>query len=44
MNYNAVTKASATLETEMTQNKGLRNLAKEILAKSRPATLPPLTK
>ena len=31
MHYRAVTKASTRLETEMTKDKGLRNLVKEIL-------------
>ena len=32
MHYSAVTKASARLETEMTQDKDLRSIVKEILA------------
>ena len=32
MHYSAVTKASARLETEMTQDKGLRSIVKEILS------------
>ena len=32
MHYRAVTKASTRLETEMTKDKGLRNLVKEILS------------
>jgi hypothetical protein len=32
MHYSAVTKASARLETEMTQDRGLRDLVKEILS------------